>query len=221
MGQQKGTNGAAPKGRPLTKIIEKEKDIVENSDDGVNPNFAGHFDDREGVIRNLKQQLDSLQKQIDFLSDPSNGTDKDRADDKDDDADDRRVARQDLSETGRDIKSSSRRQEDDSDTMLNAAREKLGEFLDPRMVSQQISELRNQISHLSDRIPVDRSSIRSFKDDVVAPAISAALPPGLGKIGETAVRKASLDTLVRYGIPATILVAAIKMSSSKSTGGSS
>lgn len=222
MGGQTHSNGRSKSKRPLTTLIEKEADIIADSDAEMNPNFAGRLSDSDAVIQNLKQQLDSLQHQIAFLTENGMGGDAQSASEADEasaeDTAKPKVERNDLSRQAEDASDESQDEDEDQghmEAIFESARDKIGSYLDPEAVTAQLNDLRDQVASMSSRIPVDRSKLRSFKNDVVAPAVSAALPAGIGTLGETAVRKITLDTVTRYGIPTAILLAAIKLSSSK------
>lgn len=226
--QTKSNGSGKRKQRPLTKIIESEKEAIDRSGNDLNPNHAGETDERHQALYSIRQQLSSLQQQLDFLAgDEESGSDDEGAKAKSPNGakgqTDKKVSRSNGSQ-GSDKAEDSQSSNDDSVTadgagMLETARDAVDNFFDYEALKEQLGDLRSEVSDLTDRMSIDRSSARTFKDEVVAPAVSAALPFGLGKLGETAVKSASLETLARYGIPAAILVAAIKISSS--SGGSS
>ena len=221
MAGQAQSNGRAKSKRPLSKLIEKEENIIADSDSDMNPNFAGRFTDDDGLIAGLKEQIDSLQQQVAFLTE--NAMEYMGVEEGEDDKVDRQNLAERIMGKGENddeglldtARETARDTLDTARDKLGTARDKIGTYLDPSMVSDQLSELREQVAQLTKGLSVDTDKIGSFKNDVVAPAIATAMPLGLGKVGEAAVKHMTLDRALRYGVPAAILMAAIKLSSSK------
>lgn len=77
-------------------------------------------------------------------------------------------------------------------------------------VPEKVANARDKVkSQVMSMVP-DKDDLNDIKDEYLAPAVEAALPTGLGKIGKTTVEQVSTKSLVKYGIPIAVAIMAVQ-----------
>lgn len=75
----------------------------------------------------------------------------------------------------------------------------------------KISRARDRVSSRVMNMIPDERTVNSIKDDIIAPAVGAALPKGASTIGLRMVQKVSTQDLLKYGLPIGAAILAVQL----------